>query len=679
MAVLRRSGTNGDSYPATVAATLRPGVTASKALRQVLRRHARANLSVGDANWPNSPDSIRHAGFQSGARGMRYRLSFLLPPAAMALCAFGGATWAQADRTVAEIVPQLGHSSFVSSLAISANGRLALTGSDDRSMILWDVESGSKIKELLLERNVRSVAISPDGKSAVSAADTLKLWDLATGQALREFKGSARSYHVAYSPGGRTVLSDHSDNSLKLWDLATGAVTMTLKGHLASITSLSIARDAGIAVSGSKDRTVKVWDLRSGREIRELRGHSTEVTTVAITPDGKFALSGSKAGTLKQWDLATGALIRDLGEDKDRVNSVAISLDGKLAAVNSSSAIRYWSLETGLEIRRPAQSQRRHRLEDYIIATGPVAISPLGKITLFARTNGIGVADLSTGRELRTFNEPATQIHSVAISPNGKLALSSDWGNGPNNTLKLWDLANGRLLRMLSGHRAPVDKIFFLPGGRLALSRSDAATSIGIAPELKLWELETGHVLRDFAIKGLVSFSADGKTALAWRPSGNEGNTLEVWSLETGAKISEFNVPGLINAIAVSPNGRAALIGGSIELELWDLETTHKVRVFKEECGRNATNFSVRDCMSQNDAVGYSPDGNQALTGAQGIVKLWDLTTGRLLHKFEHAGLITLAIISPDGKFGVTGNSDRGLEHFAKRLNRAGIPANRSL
>jgi tricorn protease-like protein len=162
---------------------------------------------------------------------MRYRLSFLLPPAAMALCAFGGATWAQADRTVAEIVPQLGHSSFVSSLAISADGRLALTGSDDRSMILWDVESGSKIKELLLERNVRSVAISPDGKSAVSAADTLKLWDLATGQALREFKGSARSYHVAYSPDGRTVLSDHSDNSLKLWDLATGAVAMTLKGH----------------------------------------------------------------------------------------------------------------------------------------------------------------------------------------------------------------------------------------------------------------------------------------------------------------------------------------------------------------------------------------------------------------------------------------------------------------
>jgi len=605
---------------------------------------------------------------------MRSWDSFLLFPAVVAACAFGGATWALGDSPAAEIVPQLGHSSRVDSIAISPDGRLALSGSDDHTMILWDVASGSKIREFRLEHNVKTVAISPDGRSGLSAADTLKLWDLATGKAIRELKDSRTPYHVTFSPDGKTALSA-SGKSLRLWDLTTGTVIFTLSGHLAEVTSLSISPDGRVAVSGSKDKTLKIWDLMTGREVRELKGHSAGVASVAITPDGRFALSGSEDGTLKLWNLATGDPVRDLASDKYRVKSIAISPDGKTAAISPPwGAVRYWNLETGLEIQIRAETrretQRRHGLEalrlEGLIATGSLAIPPSGKIMLFARMDDIGVADLATGREIRTFNQNSTDINSVAISPNGRLALSGDQGNGHlSRELKLWDLTNGRLLRVLSGregHRVPVDKITFLPGGRLALSRGDAFTSQGQAPELKLWDVETGRVIRDFAIRGQLVFSPDGKVALSWRPAANDGNTLETWSMETGAKINEFNVPGLINTIAVSPNGRIALVGKHDELDLRDLETTLKIRTLKEECNQNDNNFDVRDCLYQNYAVGYSLDGTQALAGGHGIVKLWDLTTGRLLRKFEQEGIITLAIISPDGKLGVVGNSGNGLK-----------------
>jgi WD40 repeat protein len=582
---------------------------------------------------------------------MQGRASRLIVPAVLAVCALAGASRARADGLSAEIVPQLGHSSAVESLVLSANGRLALSGSTDHTMILWDVASGSRIREFRLAHSVSSVAISPDGKSGLSAADTLSLWDLTTGRAIREFPGSEGSGQAAFSPDGKTALADRYDNTLKIWDLATGTVKFDLRGHSARITSLSVSPDGKIAVSASRDKTVKVWDLATGRQLWDLKGHAADVTSVAVTPDGKFVLSGSKDKTLKLWNLTTGDLVREIVGPKYAIRSVAILLDGKTAVSNSSEGIRYWGLETGLEIRRDEGPE-------HVYATGPLAVSPTGRAMLFARLNDIGIVDLASGHEVRTFNQHATPITSVAISPSGTMALSGDWGP----ELKLWDLTTGRVLRVLSGHRVPVDKVNLLPDGRSAWSRSDALTSDGMAPELKLWDVGTGRVIRDLAVHGQVVFSADGKSALSWRTAANGESTLETWNLVTGEKLKDFSVPGSVYSISISPDGRTALVGKDRELSLWDLETAQEIRTLKEECNPNDDDRGVRDCILQNEVVSYSADGKQALAGGIGTARLWDLTTGRLILKLHQAGVITLAIISPDGKLGAVGDADNGLK-----------------
>ncbi|MET0033628.1 MAG: WD40 repeat domain-containing protein, partial [Limnospira maxima] len=156
---------------------------------------------------------------------------------------------------------------------------------------------------------VNAVAIAPDGKRAVSASDdnTLKLWDLETGTELATLSGHSNWVRgVAIAPDGKRAVSASDDKTLKLWDLETGTELATLSGHSNWVRAVAIAPDGKRAVSASDDFTLKLWDLETGRELATLTGHSGGVWAVAIAPDGKRAVSASWDETLKLWDLETG-------------------------------------------------------------------------------------------------------------------------------------------------------------------------------------------------------------------------------------------------------------------------------------------------------------------------------------------------------------------------------------
>jgi WD40 repeat protein len=78
------------------------------------------------------------------------------------------------------------------------------------------------------------VAFSPDGKQVVSGSEdkTVWLWDAATGTALQTLKGHSYSVNsVAFSPNGKQVVSGSGDKTVRLWDAATGTALQTLEGH----------------------------------------------------------------------------------------------------------------------------------------------------------------------------------------------------------------------------------------------------------------------------------------------------------------------------------------------------------------------------------------------------------------------------------------------------------------
>ncbi len=207
-----------------------------------------------------------------------------------------------------------GHSAWVSGVAVTPDGKRAVSASKDHTLKVWDLETGGVLRTLD-SAWVVGVAVTPDGKRAVSASGdhTLKVWDLETGGALRTLEGhSADVIGVAVTPDGKRAVSASRDNTLKVWDLESGGALRTLEGHFASVWGVAVTPDGKGAVSASDDHTLKVWDLESGVALRTLEGHSDSVSGVAVTADGKWAVSASGDHTLKVWDLKSGGALRTL-------------------------------------------------------------------------------------------------------------------------------------------------------------------------------------------------------------------------------------------------------------------------------------------------------------------------------------------------------------------------------
>ncbi|MFN7216626.1 NACHT and WD repeat domain-containing protein [Microcystis sp.] len=316
----------------------------------------------------------------------------------------------------------------------------------------YDAEVMNALNKILVERserytleghnsNVNSVSFSSDGKTLATGSDdkTIKLWNVQTGQEIRTLTGHNGIVNsVSFSSDGKTLASDSSDNTIKLWNVETGKEIRTLSGHNDIVRSVSFSPDGKTLATGSgnflssSDNTIKLWNVETGKEIRTLKGHDSAVISVSFSPDGKTLVSGSNDSTIKLWNVETGQEIRTLKGHDISVNSVNFSPDGKtLVSGSHDKTIKLWNVETGKEIRT---------LKGHDSSVISVNFSPDGKTLVSGSWDGtIKLWNVETGQEIRTLKGHDSAVYSVNFSPDGKTLVSGS----DDNTIKLWNGNNG--------------------------------------------------------------------------------------------------------------------------------------------------------------------------------------------------------------------------------------------
>ncbi|MBW4562938.1 MAG: WD40 repeat domain-containing protein [Mojavia pulchra JT2-VF2] len=237
----------------------------------------------------------------------------------------------------------------ISSIAVSPDGNYLAVGSCEHpksNIKVWHLKTGKLLHTLLgHQKPVNIVVISPDGQILASGSNKIKIWNLHKGDRICTLWHASAVHAAAISPDGTILASGSSDTKIRLWNPRTGDPLRTLTGHTGEIKSIAISPDGEILFSGSADTTIKIWHLATGKLLHTLTGHSDEVKSLVVSPDGEIIWSGSADKTIKMWRLSTGELLHTLTGHSGTVNSVALSADGKfLASGSSDQTIKMWQI-----------------------------------------------------------------------------------------------------------------------------------------------------------------------------------------------------------------------------------------------------------------------------------------------------------------------------------------------
>lgn len=491
---------------------------------------------------------------------------------------------------------------------------------------------------------VTSLAFSPKGGMLVSGSDdgTVRLWQLEEtgvtlfGDILSGHTGKVNS--VSFAPDGKTFASGGRDSKVRIWRIGeTGAMFHgdPLAGHNDQVWSIAFASDEKTLASGSSDKTIQLWRLDDDLGIWHSFGDpltlAGRVNSVAFAPDGKILASGSGDGKIRLWrlgdegaeELDNSPLVED---DQNDVWSVAFPPAGKSHLVSGSSdgKVRLWRLD---ESGAAEPDEGLNKLTGHKDRVTSVAFAPNGETFVSGGSDGT-VRLWQLGEEgVMPLGEPLTghngRVTSVAFASDGTTFASGGW----DKTLRLWHLGEvgARLLsKPPNDHEERVTSIAFAPEDNIFTPKGNIFASGSKDKKVMLWRLgEAGAtpfenpIVEHKEVVRSIAFAPNGLTFV----SGVDDGTVQLWDLKkTGAEPRgdpENGHKDKVNSVAFAPNGKIFASGSSDgTVQLWHLKET----------GAEKLGESLKDHEDRVWSVAFSPDGRTLASGGQnGKVLLWRL------------------------------------------------------
>jgi WD40 repeat protein len=394
-------------------------------------------------------------------------------------------------------------------ISFSPDGRLVVMSGRNRSITVWDAETGALKATLLGGQNnkegISGFAFSPDGRTAATRDyldKSVRLWDVETWKVKASLPGRKRNLEtkmkagacfeaefgpVPFSPDGSRVLSEREDDVVAVSEVATGQERLTLKhdtrgdnndtlkamfllgSHHFLLLQTGYSADGRWIFTINGDKSAKVWDASTGKLQTDIT-NSERIYRASFTPDSAALLTVEQQGGMKLWEAETGqlrAVVASKGFLEDLIKGYEFSREGNRIATFILGDTRLWDSKTGASLHKLPNSQ-----------TTDATFSPDGCWLATASEDSKSAAtiwDVETGSVKLSLASTGNKSVSVIYSPDGSiLATTNDKG------VTLWDAQTGELLSTLGEARYPVA---FSPDGHTVGTGGRNDTAI-------LWELQ---------------------------------------------------------------------------------------------------------------------------------------------------------------------------------------------
>jgi WD40 repeat protein len=496
----------------------------------------------------------------------------------------------------------VGHSDDVTAVALSRDAQRAVSGSEDETLKVWDISRGRELHTLTGHTDyIGAVALSDDGRIAISASDdkTVKVWDAESGRERRTLKGHSGFVRgLVMSGNGRIAISASADE-LKVWDVEKGRALRTVKDRETG-TAVALSGDGHVAVTTADDDTLQVWDVQKWRKLRTLKGHYHSVKRVVLAWGGRVAAAACRTDS-KDWD-------------------------------DSVYELKTWDVATGRERHSmPTEMEHHSGWVDYLAIShdGRIVGAPIGKVVRLWETE--------TGRELRSLRGHADDVDSVALSEDGRVAVSGS----KDKTVRVWRVGGGRDLDLPQGHSGAVNALAVSRDGAIAITASDDGT-------LKIWDVATGRDVRTLECRWrnvrLVALSANGRIAVCFSRHSSDEASVEVWDVQSGDRLPGFKHRFYdVSGLALDGEGRILGVSHGVNASVFDLTTGKQVL------------YGGHSVMATT-SVALDRDGRTMISASlDGTFKVWDVASRRSVRTVKTRGQrLQRVALSGDGRVAIS-------------------------